>query len=110
MLMSKRKPATPGEILTEEFMEPLGISQTDLAERTGLPRKHVNELCRNRRAVTADTALILGRVFGNTPEFWLNTQRHTDLWEALHTPKRLLRIQRGKPIRKSPSRQWKLSA
>jgi len=110
MLMSKRKPATPGEILTEEFMEPLGISQTDLAERTGLPRKHVNELCRNRRAVTADTALILGRVFGNTPEFWLNTQRRTDLWEALHTPKRLLRIQRAKPIRKGPSREWKLSA
>jgi addiction module HigA family antidote len=110
MLMSKRKPATPGEILTEEFMEPLGISQTDLAERTGLPRKHVNELCRDRRAVTADTALILGRVFGNTPEFWLNTQRRTDLWEALHTPKRLLRIQRAKPIRKGPSREWKLSA
>jgi len=110
MLTSKRKPATPGEILTEEFMVPLGISQTDLAERTGLPRKHVNELCRDRRAVTADTALILGRVFGNTPEFWLNTQRRTDLWEALHTPKRLLRIQRAKPIRKGPSREWKLSA
>lgn len=86
MLMSKRKPATPGEILTEEFMEPLGISQTDLAERTGLPRKHVNELCRDRRAVTADIALILGRVFGNTPEFWLNTQRRTDLWKRSIRP------------------------
>lgn len=110
MLMTKRKPVTPGEILTEEFMEPLGISQTDLAERTGLPRKHVNELCRGRRAITADTALILSRVFGNTPEFWLNTQRRTDLWEALHTPKRLLRIQRAKPIRKNLAGQWKLSA
>ncbi|MEO8737724.1 MAG: HigA family addiction module antitoxin [Edaphobacter sp.] len=108
--MTKRKPVTPGEILTEEFMEPLGISQTDLAERTGLPRKHVNELCRGRRAITADTALILSRVFGNTPEFWLNTQRRTDLWEALHTPKRLLRIQRAKPIRKNLAGQWKLSA
>ncbi|MBN9616656.1 MAG: addiction module antidote protein, HigA family [Acidobacteriales bacterium 59-55] len=110
MLMTKRKPATPGEILTEEFMEPLHISQTDLAERSGLPRKHVNELCRGRRAITADTALILGRVFGNSPDFWLNTQRRSDLWEALHTPKRLLRIQRAKPIRKSDIRQWKLSA
>ncbi len=110
MLMTKRKPASPGEILTEEFMEPLGISQTDLAEQTGLPRKHVNELCRDRRAITADTALILGRVFGNTPDFWLNTQRRTDLWEALNTPKRLLRIQRAKPIRKGLVRQWKLSA
>lgn len=110
MLMTKRKPATPGEILTEEFMEPLGISQTNLAERTGLPRKHVNELCRDRRAITADTALILSRVFGNSPDFWLNTQRRTDLWEALNTPKRLLRIQRAKPIRKNLIRQWKLSA
>lgn len=110
MLMTKRKPATPGEILTEEFMEPLGISQTNLAAQTGLPRKHVNELCRDRRAVTADTALILSRVFGNSPDFWLNTQRRTDLWEALHTPKRLLRIQRAKPIRKNLVRYLKLSA
>jgi len=110
MLMTKRKPATPGEILTEEFLEPLGITQTDLAERTGLPRKHVNELCRGRRAVTADTALILGRVFGNSPDFWLNTQRRIDLWEALHTPKRLLRIQRAKPIRKSAADSYRLSA
>lgn len=110
MLMTKRKPATPAEILTEEFMEPLGISQTELSERTGLPRKHINELCRDRRAITADTALILSRVFGNSPEFWLNTQRRTDLWEALHTPRRLLRIQRAKPIRKSSAHQWKLSA
>ena len=110
MLMTKRKPATVAEVLIEEFMEPLGISQTDLAERTGLPRKHVNELCRDRRSITADTALILSRVFGNSPDFWLNTQRRTDLWEALHTPKRLLRIQRAKPIRKTPASQWKLSA
>lgn len=110
MLMTKRKPATPGEILTEEFLEPLGITQTDLAERTGLPRKHVNELCRGRRVMTADTALILSRVFGNSPDFWLNTQRRTDLWEALHTPKRLLRIQRAKPIRKGVAPSYKLSA
>jgi addiction module HigA family antidote len=110
MLMTKRKPATVAEVLIEEFMKPLGINQTDLAERTCLPRKHVNELCRDRRAITADTALILSRVFGNSPDFWLNTQRRTDLWEALHTPKRLLRIQRAKPIHKTPARQWKLSA
>lgn len=110
MLMTKRKPASAGEVLTEEFLEPLGITQTDLAERTGLPRKHVNELCRGRRAVTADTALILSRVFGNSPDFWLNTQRRTDLWEALNTPRRLLRIQRAKPIRKSAAGVYKLSA
>jgi addiction module HigA family antidote len=100
MLTTKRKPATPGEILLEEFMQPLGLTQTELAEKTGLPRKHVNELCRGRRAFTADTALILSRVFGTSPEFWLNTQRRTDIWEALNTPKRLLRIKRAKPIRR----------
>jgi addiction module HigA family antidote len=100
MLMTKRKPVTVGEMLIEEFMEPLGITQTELAEQTGLPRKHVNELCRNRRAVTADTALILGRVFGNSADFWLNTQRRTDLWEALHTPQRFTRIKRAQPLGK----------
>ena len=86
-------------MLIEEFMEPIGMTQTELAEKTGLPRKHGNELCRNRRAVTADTALILGRVFGNSPDFWLNTQRRTDLWEALNTPQRVIRIERAKPHR-----------
>jgi addiction module HigA family antidote len=98
MIMTKRRPVTAGEMLVLEFLEPMGMTQTELAERTGLPRKHVNELCRGRRAVTADTALILSRVFGNTADFWLNTQRRTDLWEALNTPKRLTRIQRAKPI------------
>ena len=82
--MTKRKPASVGEILVEEFMQPLGLSQTSLAEAMGVPRKHVNELCNQRRSVTAATALILARVFGNTPDFWLNTQRRTDLWNALH--------------------------
>jgi addiction module HigA family antidote len=98
MTSTKRKPISVGEMLIVEFMEPMSLTQADLAERSGLPRKHVNELCRDRRAVTADTALILARVFGNSAEFWLNTQRRTDLWNALNTPKRLTRIQRAKPI------------
>lgn len=53
MLMTKRKPATVGEILVEEFMEPLGLTQGALADAMGVPRKHLNELCNNRRAVTA---------------------------------------------------------
>lgn len=91
-------------------MAPFGITQTELAEKAGLPRKHVNDLCRGRRILTADTALILSRVFGTSPEFWLNTQRRTDIWEALNTPKRLLRIQRAKPIRKATNKEAKLSA
>lgn len=101
MLIAKRKPAGVGEILITEFMEPLGLTQTALANAMGLPRKHVNELCRNRRAVTADTALMLARVFGNSSDFWLNTQRRTDIWEALNTPVRRQRILRAKPLKRA---------
>jgi addiction module HigA family antidote len=59
----------------------------------------VNELCNNLRDVTAPTALILARVFGNSPDFWLNIQRRSDLWEALHSPKERERIERAKPLR-----------
>ena len=80
MLMTKRKPATVGEILVQEFMEPMGLTQSALAKAMGVQRKHVNELCNDRRAVTAPTALILARVFGNSPDFWLNVQRRSDIW------------------------------
>lgn len=98
MLTTKRKPVSVGEILTEEFMQPLGLTQGELAEAMGVPRKHVNELCNNRRTVTAPTALILARVFGNSPDFWLNVQRRTDLWEATHSPREMARIKRAKPL------------
>lgn len=101
MLMTKHKPATVGEILVEEFLGPLALTQGDLAEAMGVPRKHVNELCNDRRAVTADTALILARVFGNSAEFWLNVQRRNDLWNALHSPKRRERIERARPLRRT---------
>lgn len=98
MLMTKRKPATVGEILVQEFMEPMGLTQGALAEAMGVQRKHVNELCNNRRALTVPTALILARVFGNSPEFWLNVQRRSDLWEAMHSPRERERIRRARPI------------
>jgi antitoxin HigA-1 len=75
MLMTKRKPASIGEILTEEFMQPMELTQAALAEAMGVPCKHVNELCNKRRAVTAPTALILARVFGNSPDFWSEPSR-----------------------------------
>jgi len=65
MLMTKRRPATVGEILVEEFMQPMALTQAALARAMGVARKHVNELCNDRRKVTAATALILARVFGN---------------------------------------------
>jgi antitoxin HigA-1 len=98
MLTTKRKPASVGEILLEEFMEPLGLTQGALAEAMGVQRKHVNELCNGRRTVTAATALILARVFGNSADFWLNVQRRTDLWEAMHSPRERERIRRARPL------------
>jgi len=80
-------------------MQPMALTQTALAEAMGVPRKHVNELCNDRRAVTAPTALILARVFGNTPDFWLNVQRRTDLWQAMNSPRERQRIDRATPLR-----------
>lgn len=99
MLMTKRKPVSVGEILTKEFMEPMGLTQAALAEAMGVQRKHVNELCNDRRNVTAATALILSRVFGNSPDFWLNVQRRNDLWNAMDSPKERQRIDRAKPLK-----------
>ncbi len=101
MLMTKRKPVSVGEILTEEFMEPMGLTQAALAEAMGVQRKHVNELCNDRRNITAATALILSRVFANSPDFWLNVQRRNDLWDAMHSPKERQRIDRAKPLPKA---------
>jgi antitoxin HigA-1 len=98
MLTTKRKPTSVGEILIEEFMEPMGLTQGALADAMGVQRKQVNELCNNRRSVTAATARILARVFGNSPDFWLNVQRRSDLWEAMHSPRERKRIERARPL------------
>jgi addiction module HigA family antidote len=100
-MMTKRKPVAAGEMLEEEFMKPLRLTQTALAAAMGVERRLVNELCNGRRTVTVDTALMLARVFGNTPEFWLNVQRRTELWEALNTPARRKRISRARPLNRA---------
>jgi len=98
MLSTERKPVSVGEMLTEEFLVPMKLTQGALSAAMGVERKLVNEICNDRRSVTADTALMLARVFGNSPEFWLNVQRRTDLWEALHTPKRRQRIEQARAL------------
>lgn len=80
MLLTKRKPVSVGEILVEEFMEPLGLTQAASAEAMGVKAELVDELCNDRLAVTEETALILARVFGNSPDFWLNVQRRMDFF------------------------------
>ena len=82
--MSTRKlpPIHPGEILFEEFMRPLGISQNRLGRDLNVPPRRINEIVHGRRRISADTALRLSRYFGNTEEFWLNLQTRFDLETA----------------------------
>ena len=72
-------PIHPGEILMEEFLKPLGISQYRLAKNISVPPRRINEIVHGRRSITADTALRLGRFFGLSPQFWLNLQTRYDL-------------------------------
>jgi antitoxin HigA-1 len=75
----KLSPIHPGEILLEEFLEPLGLSQYRLAKETSVPPRRINEIVRGTRAISADTALRLSRFFGTSERFWLNLQSHYDL-------------------------------
>lgn len=85
-LPTHRAPTHPGEMLAEEFLTPLGMTQVELAERIGVPFQRVNQIVRQRRAVTPDTALRLARLFGTTAELWLNLQQAWDLYEASRSP------------------------
>ena len=77
-----RSPTHPGEILLKEFLEPMGISQTRLAEELGIPIQRVNTIIRGKRGVSAETAILLSRDFKMTPEFWMNLQTAYDLYQA----------------------------
>jgi len=80
----KRRPTLPGEMLLEEFLRPAGITQVELAARMGVPIQRVNGVISGRRAVTAETAILLSRALGTTPALWLNLQIAVDLWDAEH--------------------------
>jgi antitoxin HigA-1 len=82
--MAKRNfaPVTPGEILLEEFLQPMGISQYRLAKEIGVPQRRIGEIVHGKRSITADTALRLGRYFGMEAQFWLNLQTRYDLLRA----------------------------
>jgi addiction module HigA family antidote len=80
MTMAKRMPPLhPGEVLAEEFMEPLGLSQYRVAKEISVSPRRINEIVHGDRSVTADTALRLAQLFGTTAEFWLNLQAYYDL-------------------------------
>ena len=78
----KVRPTHPGEMLREDFLPDYGLTVCGLAEALNVSRQTVNELLRGRRAVSPEMALRLARLFGNTPEFWLNAQRAVALWDA----------------------------
>ncbi len=98
MIITKRQPVSVGEMITEEYLVPLGLTQGNLAKAMGVSRKTVNELCTGKRAVTVDTALLLAKVLGTTADFWLNLQRRIDIWTIMHNPKRKARIDKAKPL------------
>jgi antitoxin HigA-1 len=82
MVPKIRKPTHPGEILFEEFLTPLGMSQIDLAKKMGVPIQRVNTLINGKRDMTAETAILLSRVLKTSSEFWMNLQVAYDLYEA----------------------------
>jgi addiction module HigA family antidote len=81
-----RPPTHPGEMLAEEFLKPLGITQVQLAHLIKVPFQRVNLIVNGRRGITPDTALRLSHLFETTPDFWLNLQQAWDLFEAVHSP------------------------
>jgi addiction module HigA family antidote len=82
MERTRRQPTTPGEILHEEFLVPLGLTQKALAGHVACDIKVVNRIVNGRTSVTASMALRLAASFGTSPEFWLNAQEAVDLWKA----------------------------
>ena len=78
----RRRPTHPGEMLQEDFMADFQLTVSGLADAVGVSRQSINELLRGRRAVSPEMSLRLSRLFGNSPEFWLNAQRAVDLWDA----------------------------
>ena len=90
-MSNRRQPTSPGEILEEEFLRPLGLTQKRLADHVGCDVKVINRIVNSRTAVTAEMALKLGAALGTTPEFWLNAQKAVDLFRATARVKALPR-------------------
>lgn len=82
MIPKNRQPTHPGEILVEEFLKPMGLSQTRLAEKMGVPVQRINTLARGRRDMSPETAILLSEALGTSPEFWMNLQVTLDLYRA----------------------------
>jgi addiction module HigA family antidote len=82
-----RPPTHPGEVLVEDYLKPLGMTQVELAERICVPFQRVNAIANGHRSITPDTALRLAKLLNTSPDFWLNLQQAWDLYEATHSKK-----------------------
>jgi len=87
---SNRTPTHPGEMLLEEFLVPMGLTQRDLADAIHVPYQRINDLVNGRRGMTPNTALRLAKFFGNTPAFWMNLQLRWDLYFSQQEEKQVL--------------------
>ena len=92
------RPPHPGEFLREDYLPECGLSVAALAERLGVSKQTVNELVRERRAVSPDMALRLGRFFGTSAQFWLNLQRNVDLWDSLELNRESIEVIEPLPL------------
>jgi len=95
----ERPPTSPGEMLLEEFLKPLGLTQTDFADRIGVSYVRLNEIINGRRGITPSTALRLAKALGTTPDFWLNSQMVIDLYYVSHDEEELRQLERIEPVR-----------
>jgi addiction module HigA family antidote len=89
MLQMKRKPTSPGEILSEEYLKPMGLTQKVLADHLGCDIKVVNRIINEKTSVTAEMALKLAATFNTSPDFWINAQSAVDIYEASRKLKKL---------------------
>jgi addiction module HigA family antidote len=94
----EREPTHPGEMLLEEFLVPLGITQKEFADRIGVSYVRLNEIVNGRRGVTPSTALRFAKAFGTSPEFWLNGQTALDLYRAMHDEGEARALGRIRPV------------
>lgn len=93
----KRRPTHPGELLREELLPATGLTQSELAQMMGVSRRILNEICQERRGLTADLAHRLARVFNTTPDVWVNLQSAVDIWDSLQENK--AEYERIKPLK-----------
>jgi antitoxin HigA-1 len=99
-----REPTPPGEMLMEEFVKPLGLTQAELAAKLRMPRVAVNAIINGRRSITPGIAMRLARALGTTPEFWLNGQTAVDLYRAEHDEDQIRIVEMITPIQPRPRR------